>query len=72
LAGDITFFVIAVVLGQLTSYEIMTRDVLPKRIHYLALAGLIVIAAVYIILAYFPPHLPFFMDHNTMTYGISP
>jgi hypothetical protein len=70
LAGDILFFIIGVALGQITSYKILTREQLPKSIHKLAVAGIIAIGVMYILLAYFPPHLPFFMEHSTGTYGL--
>jgi len=71
LVADISFFVVAVALGQITSYKLMTKDHLPRRTHILAIGGLIVIGAIYILFAYQPPHWPLFMDHNAGTYGIT-
>lgn len=67
---DILIFLLAVTIGQLVSYKIMTVRTLPK---YANLAGITVIFLVGLILVlftYYPPHWPILLDKNTMTYGI--
>jgi len=67
LITDILFFIVAVALGQITSYKLLTKGQLPRHNHILAVTGLVVIGAIFILLAYYPPHWPLFMDHNTGT-----
>jgi hypothetical protein len=68
---DIVIFVVAIALGQLTSYKILTTSQLSRSLHWLALAFLIILAAIYGVFTYFPPHVPLFLDPVSGTYGIS-
>ena len=70
LIADITVFVEAIVLGQLTSYKILTMAQLASRLQKLALAGLIALGTIYAVFTFYPPHTPIFMDPITGTYGI--
>jgi len=70
LIADIVIFVVAIALGQLTSYKILAREQLSQNLHRLSLAGLITLGIIYAVFTFYPPHVPIFMDSTTGTYGI--
>jgi len=67
---DILIFLVAIVVGQLTSYKIMTLSRLPKYANIISLIFIILLASILMLFTFFPPHLPIFLDGNTGTYGI--
>ena len=67
---DILIFLVAIVIGQLTSYKIMASAKLPKHTNIISFALIIILALILIIFTFYPPHLPIFLDGNTGTYGI--
>jgi hypothetical protein len=67
---DIAIFFVAVALGQLASYRILTLKKLPRWLTWPALGLAVALALLYGLFTFFPPHVPFFMDANTGTYGI--
>jgi hypothetical protein len=67
---DIAIFFVAVALGQLASYRILTMKRLPGWLTWPALGLAVALALVYAIFTFYPPRVPFFMDANTGTYGI--
>ena len=67
---DILIFIIAVVIGQLVSYSILTSPQLPMIYSVIALLALLVITAMFLLFTFSPPDLPLFMDTNTGEYGI--
>jgi succinate dehydrogenase hydrophobic anchor subunit len=67
---DILIFLLAVSVGQMVSYKMMTLKALPKITNYLGLAVIFIIGLILILFTYFPPHWPILLDENTMTYGI--
>ena len=71
LAMDIGIFVVAVAVGQLTSYKVMTLNQLPKWLHYVSAILIIGLALIYGLLTFYPPHISMFMDSNFGGYGIS-
>ena len=68
---DILIFLVAIIVGQLTSYKIMTSTKLPKYTSFISLAFIILLAIIIMVFTFYPPHLPIFLDGNTGTYGIS-
>ncbi|OGO01526.1 MAG: hypothetical protein A2Y90_00820 [Chloroflexi bacterium RBG_13_52_12] len=68
---DILIFFVAVACGQLASYGILKMKPLPGWLNQLSLFLIIALALIYGIFTFYPPHVPFFMDSNTSTYGIS-
>ena len=70
LIADIVIFVVAIALGQLTSYKILTKEGLSQNVHRPAIAGLVSLGAIYAVFTFYPPHVPFFMDPISGTYGI--
>ena len=67
---DILSFIVAVALGQLASYKILTMDRLPNSLHIVALLFLVVLAVTYGVFTFYPLKVPFFQDPVSGTYGI--
>ncbi len=67
---DILIFIVAVAVGQLTSYRILVTKQLPPWLKWLSLALLVVLAFIYALFTFYTPHMTFFMDSVTGTYGI--
>ena len=70
LAVDIAIFVVAVVIGQMTSYKILTATALPSWTNRLGIVLLIIMLIAFATLTYYPPQLPIFRDSLTGGYGI--
>lgn len=70
LAVDIAIFVVAVVLGQLTSYKILTAAPLPTWTKKLGIVVLLLLLIAFATLTYYPPRLPIFQNPLTGGYGI--
>jgi hypothetical protein len=67
---DILIFAVAVTLGQLVSYKILTHSELPRFTSYLGIAIIILVGLILILFTFFPPQWPILLDQNTGTYGI--
>ena len=67
---DILIFLVAIIIGQLTSYKIMTSARVPKYTKFISPIFIILLALVLMVFTFYPPHLPIFLDGNTGTYGI--
>jgi len=67
---DIFIFLVAIAVGQLISYKIMTSARLPKYTNFISPIFIILLASVLMLFTFYPPHLPIFLDGNTGTYGI--
>ena len=67
---DILIFLVAIVVGQLTSYMIITSVKLPKYTNVVSPIFIILLALILILFTLYPPQLPIFLDANTGTYGI--
>jgi len=67
---DILIFLVAIIIGQLTSYKIMTSARVPKYTNFISPIFIILLALVLMVFTFYPPHLPIFLDGNTGTYGI--
>jgi len=70
LAADLIIFVVAVVVGQLTSYRILTLSPLPLWVNRLGMVLLILLAIAFGTLTYYAPQLPMFRDPTSGGYGI--
>ena len=66
---DILIFLVAIVVGQLTSYKIMTSVKLPKYTNVVSLIFIILLALILMLFTLYPPHLPIFLDARGF-YGI--
>jgi hypothetical protein len=69
LTADILIFVIAIALGQLTSYKILTSRQLQRWFNGLGVFLIIILAVAFGVFTFYPPHLPIFLD-STGVYGI--
>ncbi len=65
-----TEHILAVVLGQMTSYKILTAGALPAWTKRLGIVILILMVIAFATLTYYPPELPIFQDPLTGGYGI--
>jgi hypothetical protein len=70
LATDIAIFVVAVVVGQLVSYKLLTASPLPKRLNRFAPIALAVLGILFVLFTFYPPQVPLFRDSVTGGYGI--
>ena len=70
LVVDILIFLIAIAVGQLISYKILTARQLPSWLNKLGLILLVSLAIAFCVFTFYPPHLPIFRDAITGTYGI--
>jgi len=69
-AIDISTFVVAVIIGQLLSYKLLTYRQLPGPLNKIAVAAIILLALAFIVFTYYPPQLQIFRDSVTGKYGI--
>jgi hypothetical protein len=67
---DIIIFVIAIAIGQVVSYRILTTHKLAAWLNKFGLAILLALAIAFGVLTFFPPELPIFRDPIMGTYGI--
>ena len=70
-AIDISSFVVAVTIGQLLSYKLLTYRQLPRNINKIAVAAIILLAIAFILFTYYSPQLQIFKDSLTGKYGMS-
>ena len=70
-AIDISSFVVAVTIGQLLSYKLLTYRQLTRNINKIAVAAIILLAIAFILFTYYPPQLQIFKDSLTGKYGMS-
>ena len=66
---DILIFLVAIIVGQLTSYRILNLAKLPLYTSVISLILILTLALVLILFTYYPPHLPIFLD-ETGFYGL--
>ncbi len=67
---DILIFLVAIILGQITSYKIMTSVKFPKYSNVVSIIFIVLLASILVLSTFYPPNLPIFLDSNTGTYGI--
>jgi len=68
---DIAIFVVAVIVGQLVSYKLLTASPLPERLNRFAPIALAVLGILFVLFTFYPPQLPLFRDSGTGAYGIA-
>ena len=66
---DILIFLVAIVVGQLTSYKIMTSLKLLKYANIVSSILIMLLALILMLFTFFPPHLSIFLDARG-SYGI--
>lgn len=67
---DILTFIMAVVIGQLASYKVLTYRKLPEKLDRISLVALVVLGLAFIIFTFYPPSLTIFQDPVSGEYGI--
>ncbi len=67
---DIISFILAIVVGHLLSYKILTKSPYSDSISLLSLIRIIAIGIIFVLFTYLPPHIPIFQDSLTGLYGI--
>jgi len=68
---DITSFFVAVIVGQILSYKLLTRKQMSNNLEKTALIALLILGIAFIVFTYYPPHLPPFQDPISGGYGIT-
>ena len=69
LAIDIATFIIAVIIGQFASYKLFKQNTIGGSTEKIALIALLLLALVFVMFTFYPPHLPIFQDSITGHYG---
>jgi len=69
-AIDISTFMIAVIIGQILSYKLLTHQQLNQNLNKIAVAAIIVLALAFITFTFYPPNIEIFRDTGTGKYGI--
>ena len=70
LIADIAIFVVAVVVGQLVSYRLLTASPLSARLNRFAPIALAVLGILFVLFTFYPPQVPLFRDPISGGYGI--
>ncbi|MCW4047764.1 MAG: DUF6512 family protein [Candidatus Bathyarchaeota archaeon] len=70
LAVDIASFVVAVIIGQLASYRLLTYRRLSEKLAWISLAALVALGIAFAVFTFVPPQAPVFRDPVTGGYGI--
>jgi hypothetical protein len=71
LAIDILTFVVAIIVGQLVSYKLLTYRELPDMLNKISLVALVLLGVAFVLFTFYPPHMPLFRDPVTGEYGIT-
>jgi hypothetical protein len=66
---DILIFLVAIVVGQLASYKIITSAKLPKYFNVVSLVFIVLLALILMLFTFYPPNLPIFLDSRGF-YGL--
>ena len=67
---DISIFMIAIVIGQLVSYKLLTYRKLSEKFTNISLIVLAVWGLAFAVFTFYPPHIPLFQDAVTGSYGM--
>jgi hypothetical protein len=70
LAVDVGSFVLAVVLGQLLGYKLLTIRQLPRWVKWVSLVFYVLLAVLFVVFTFYPPQVPIFFDPVSGGYGI--
>jgi hypothetical protein len=70
LAIDIGSFAVAVIIGQLLSYKLLTIRQLPRWVTWVSLFFYALLAVLFIVFTFYPPEAPVFLDPESGSYGI--
>ena len=67
---DIFTFILAIIIGQLASYKLLTAKELPRSFEKISLIAVLILGLAFVIFTFYPPQLPIFQDPVTGEYGI--
>lgn len=67
---DILSFVIAVIVGQLVSYRLLTSQMVPYSLDKFLLVILLLLGLSFVLFTFYPPHWAIFQDPITGKYGL--
>jgi protein-S-isoprenylcysteine O-methyltransferase Ste14 len=67
---DITTFVVAVIIGQISSYKLLTHRKLSENLNRISLVLIVILGIAFVLFTFYPPQLPIFKDPITEKYGI--
>jgi hypothetical protein len=70
LTVDITTFIVAVIIGQIVSYQLFKSRQISSVWEAVAVLAVIGLALAFIVFTFYPPHLDIFRDPTIGTYGI--
>ena len=68
---DIAIFVVAVIVGQLVSYKLLTISPLPEKFNRFAPVALVILGILFVLFTFYPPQWTLFRDSATGAYGIT-
>jgi hypothetical protein len=66
---DIASFLIAILVGQFVGYRILKFKKLPIWTEVVAIAFFVIMAILFVIFTFYPPHISVFQDSTTGRYG---
>jgi hypothetical protein len=67
---DIGSFILAIIIGQLISYRLLTYKKLARTFELISLFALVILALAFVVFTFYPPQVQLFQDPNTGEYGI--
>lgn len=67
---DILSFMIAIIIGQLVSYKLLTSKTVPYNLDRVSLIALFLLGLAFVVFTFYPPSLGMFQDPITGEYGI--
>jgi hypothetical protein len=67
---DILTFIVAVIIGQLASYKVLTHKKLPRNLERFSLVALVILSLAFVLFTFYPPQLTIFQDPISGEYGI--
>lgn len=67
---DILTFIIAVVVGQIVGYRLMQKRKFSKVTDIISIVALFLLAVIFVVFTFYPPHLPIFQDPTVIQHGV--
>jgi hypothetical protein len=67
---DISTFIVAVIIGQISSYKLLVHKKLPESFNRISFVLLVLLGIAFILYTFYPLQLPIFRDPKTGNYGI--
>ena len=67
---DVLSFILAIILGQLVSFKLLTFKKLSKNLKLISIVALVILGLAFVVFTFYPPQVQLFQDPNTGDYGI--